>query len=72
MKNKENAVSDFLDMIRLSWTWEKLTNDEQTQFVNIIPELSGTYLQRYDTLQFMYHAYLAGLGYKPVGWRETA
>ena len=32
LEKKENAVSDYMKMIKESWTWEKLTEEEKTNF----------------------------------------
>ena len=77
---KENAYSNWLEMIKESWTWKRLTEDEQTKFVqeleNFCGELSsiqilkGTYDQRWSLLNVLYSFYLDGLGYQPNNWRE--
>lgn len=75
MKIKENAKSDFLEMIFKSWTWARLTDQEKVKFVDLINNdnynISGNYLQRYNAYNFGYFAFLQGLGYKPTGWREA-
>ena len=32
MVNKENAIKDYLAMIKQSWTWSKLTEEEKECF----------------------------------------
>ena len=78
VKSKENAYSDWFEMIFNSWTWEKLTDDERKTFVDRMNSwcnyrglLIGTYRQRWEILSEMYYMYLLGIGYKPIGWREN-
>ena len=76
-RQKENAISDFMDMISHSWTWNRLTEDEKKRFINILNsiafrgELKGTYRQRWDIMNNFYTFFLEGCGYKPFRWRET-
>lgn len=72
MKHKENAVDDFLRMIRQSWTWKRLTEGERNRFIEVLHQVrvSGTYDQRYEQANNFYHAFLYGAGYSPIGWRE--
>ena len=76
MKNKDNVLYDFNDMIKNSWTYEKMTEDEQNNWFekvvnNVRTEkcLKGTYIQRWEILQAMYNAYLVGIGYTDFNWR---
>jgi hypothetical protein len=78
-KVKENAYSDWFDMIFKSWTWEKLTDNERTVFVDQMDSwcncrglLIGTYKQRWEILNEMYHIYLLGVGYDSPNWRDNA
>lgn len=77
-KVKENAYSDWFDMIFKSWTWKRLTDDEKTTFTNRMNDwcnydghLVGTYKQRWEVLEELYYMYLLGIGYEPIGWREN-
>lgn len=77
MKNKENVLSDFLDMTFQSWTWKKMTQDEKDRFIEMINStrirkdaLKGSYDVRWGILNSLYYAYLMGLGYTPT-WREN-
>lgn len=77
MKNKNNATTDFINMILKSWTWEKLTEQERNRFLTLLSEerfskkrIIGTYKQRYEILNGFYEMFLEGCGYKPDGWRE--
>lgn len=73
-KIKENATQDFLEMIKHSWTWNKLTKEEKDQFEkgwHIVVDcwsgsdraIKGSYHDRWTTLQAMYHMFLRGIGY---------
>lgn len=74
--NKEQALDNFVDMIEKSWTYNRLTKEEKERlrdvFYNIQTRecLKGTYIQRWEILQAIYHSYLMALDYKPIGWRE--
>lgn len=74
-KIKENATKDFLEMIKKSWTWARLTEEEKAQFMtawetvtiswanNGDSAVKGTYKDRWQTCNAMYHMFLAGVGY---------
>ena len=74
MDNKETAIQEyFIDVIQKSWTWERLTEEEKQRFLEIdVSRVYGTAAQRVRTFNTVYHAYLLGLGYMPIGWREAA
>lgn len=70
-RDKESAAAHFMDVTRHSWTWGKMTKEEQRRFYDVLPdELKGTYDQRYSLLNAIYRAYLQGLGYTGMGWRD--
>lgn len=71
--DKEKAKDDWYDMIKLSWTYARLTEDERNRLANTIKfvKLFGSYDQRWEILQSVYFAFLNALDYKSVGWRET-
>ena len=75
-KNKENAQTDWTDMIAKSWTWAKLTNDERNKFGDELNKettkkiISGTYEQRWKTLNTLYSMFLEGCGYNGGNWRD--
>ena len=73
MKNKENAFSEFWEMIQKSWTYARLTADERTRVHEALTDakLLGTFRQRFEQLYNVYGAFLLALDYKPIGWRET-
>ena len=75
-KNKENAQTDWTDMIVKSWTWEKLTREERKKFGDELSKettkkiISGTYEQRWETLNTLYSMFLEGCGYNGGNWRD--
>ena len=69
-----NAVENyFQNVIKKSWTWGKLTAEEQQRFIdmNVFDKIKGTDKQRVEWLNTIYKSYLAALNYKPLGWREN-
>ena len=78
MLNKETAIKDYLAMIKQSWTWSKLTEEEKEYFEtflashpNVESGVRGNYSQRWTILDAIYHAFLLGCGYRnQVDWRE--
>lgn len=72
--SKEAALPQYLDMIRKSWTWAKLSTKEREQFTKVAVDavLKGDYLARWQILNNMYSAFLSALDYEPINWRETA
>jgi hypothetical protein len=75
-KNKENATLDFIERIKESWTWARLTEQEKKRFEDSViwsinqNVIVGTYKQRYHTLNALYHIFLQGVGYTDWKWRE--
>lgn len=68
-----NAVENyFQDVIKKSWTWQKLTEEEQQRFIgmNVFDKIKGTDKQRIEWFNTIYHSFLVGLDYKAIGWRE--
>lgn len=74
--NKEQVFEDFLKIIKNSWTWAKLTKEEQLRFADLISQahiqdsVKGTRKNRWAILNAIYESFLLGLEYKPTGWRE--
>lgn len=68
-KVKENAIVDFMEMTYHSWTWLRMTKEEQERFEKELEEdkimnaIIGNYDQRWHILQALYSMYLEGLGY---------
>lgn len=77
-KPNENAVNDFLGMIRKSWSYGRMTDKERESieevFTNSIFEkaIAGTYKQRFSICHAVYYSYLEGIGYTGAGWRDNA
>lgn len=68
-----NAVENyFQNVIKKSWTWQKLTQEEQQRFIDmdVFDKIKGTDKQRVEWLNTIYTAFLSALGYKPIGWRD--
>ena len=68
-----NAVENyFQNVIKKSWTWQKLTQEEQQRFIDmdVFDKIKGTDKQRVEWLNTIYTAFLSALDYKPIGWRE--
>ena len=68
-----NAVENyFQNIIKKSWTWQKLTQEEQQRFIDmdVFDKIKGTDKQRIEWLNTIYTAFLSALDYKPIGWRE--
>jgi hypothetical protein len=76
-QNKQNTINEYMAMINQSWTWARLTKEEKDKFVNCLYEdrfittINGTKKQRWAILNNYYCMFLKGVGYKPIGWRET-
>lgn len=76
MKNKENVLKDFKSMIINSWTYKRMTADEQIRLFEELDSarlknaLKGNYIARWNILQAIYGVYLAGLGYNNFNWRD--
>lgn len=78
MKNKDFVFTDFLEMIKKSWTYKRLTEEEQAKIHCILLDsrtsenIKGSYNQRWNALNALYYAFLIALDYTPTGWREPA
>ena len=71
--NNQDVIDFFETVIIYSWTWKRLTDEEQYKFLNlpVWEHIKGTKKQRLEIFNSIYHAFLVGLGYKSSGWRET-
>ena len=75
-RNKENALSEYLEMVSNSWTWQRMTKAEQDKFLTAIYDsrtynvIQGSYKQRWDVLNALYGIYLDGIGYDGFNWRD--
>ena len=69
------VVENYLqNVIKKSWTWEKLTKEEQRRFIDmdVFDRIKGNDKTRVEWLNTIYQSFLSALGYKPIGWREEA
>lgn len=69
-----SAVEDyFQNVIKKSWTWDRLTEEERRRFIDmdVFDRIKGNDTTRIEWLNTIYHAFLSALGYKSVLWRET-
>lgn len=74
MKKYSPAVENYFQtVIKKSWTWERLTEEEHNRFIsmNVFDRIKGNDQTRIDWLNTIYTAFLVALDYKPFGWRET-
>lgn len=75
-KIKENAIKDYLEMVKKSWTYKKLTIKEKENFYKCIEWadrgncIKGNYHTRWNILHAIYHSFLIGIGYTDFNWRE--
>lgn len=74
MKKQTNVINDYMEIvIKKSWTWGKLTDDEKKRFLamNVFDRIKGNDAARIEWLNTIYSAFLVALEYKPIGWREA-
>ena len=73
-KPKEQAQADYIAMIRNSWTFQRMTQEEQEKAIRALrcsDMLQGSYKQRWYTLEAVCRAFLLGIGYDGPCWRES-
>ena len=74
-KNKDNVFTDYLEMIKKSWTYARMTKEEREKIQEILTsgkikeDIKGTYQQRWQALNALYYAFLIGIGYNNFDWR---
>lgn len=70
--DKINAIEDyFQNVIKKSWTWEKLTELEKRKFMDCnFDWIKGNTKQRQLAISNAYDIFLAGIGYTTFNWRE--
>lgn len=63
----------FQNVIKKSWTWDRLTDEERQRFehMNVFARIKGDEETQIEWLSTIYLSYIEALGYKPIGWRET-
>ena len=74
MKCSNVVENYFHNVIKHSWTWKRLTEEERQRFINmdVFERIRGDEQTKIEWLCTIYASYIVALGYKPVGWRETA
>lgn len=74
MAQKLDEVTNkfFQNIIKTSWTWQRLTEEEKSRFENldIFCEIRGTKDMREQWLFTIYASFLSGLGYDGWHWRD--
>lgn len=73
MKYSSVVEDYFQNVIKKSWTWSRLTEEEQKRFIDmdVFDKIKGNDKTRVEWLDTIYRSFLSALGYKPIGWRET-
>lgn len=75
MTEKLDEVTNkyFQNVIKNSWTWQRLTEEEKQRFVNldVFNKIKGNKDAREQWLFTIYAGFLAGCGYDGFRWRET-
>lgn len=73
MKYSEATEKYFQTVIKKSWTWNRLTEEERQCFIdmNVFDRIKGTDKTRIEWLNTVYTAFITALGYQPIGWREA-
>ena len=68
MIDKEQAMSDWMDMTFQSWTYNALTDEQREKWRELQKKqwfrnaVKGTYKQRWNALNAIYFAFLEGAG----------
>jgi hypothetical protein len=76
MKNKDEIINRFNEMIHNAWTWERLTREEKNRWDNLLSyseikrSIRGCEKAKWEILNSLWHSYLLALDYCPIGWRE--
>lgn len=75
-KPKEKAFPDFLEITRISWTYQRMTAEEKHRCEAALSskqaqQIHGTYRQRFAAYNAIYRGYLIGIGYDGPLWREA-
>ena len=76
MAKYSNAVENyFQNVIKKSWTWNRLTEEEQRRFIDmdVFDIIKGNDKTRVEWLNTIYHSFLSALSYNdnPARWRDT-
>lgn len=73
-KPKEQAQADYIVITRNSWTFQRMTQEEQEKAIQALlcsEMIKGSYEQRYSAFNAVYRAYLLGIGYDGPQWRMS-
>lgn len=80
LKQEKNLdiIYNYKELLKKSWTYDKMTKEEKETFDKIfslsnrqlVDNLSGKENQKKMTLNIIYSAFLAGIGYNGFSWRE--
>ena len=73
MKKYSNVMENyFQNVIKKSWSWEKLTAEERQRFIDmdVFDRIKGNDQIRIEWLNTIYQSFLSALDYTPIGWRE--
>ena len=73
MKKHSTVVEDYIEnVIKKSWTWNRLTDEERERFLNmnVFDRIKGNDTTRIEWLNTIYHSFLEALEYNPIDWRE--
>ena len=74
--DKEKVIQNFNNMIKRSWTYNRLTEKEKEKWNETINHtrsleiIKGTAKQRWNILNGLYFAFLNGCGYNSYNCRE--
>lgn len=69
------TLIDFMDMIKKSWTYNKMTSEEKKRLHDVFNDirlskaLKYNHNHKWDILQAVYASYLQGIGYTDFNWR---
>lgn len=66
IRKKENTINSFMEILKKSWTWGKLTEEEKARFCAFV---RNEKIRGKKALYAHYKVFLSGCGYKPIGWR---
>lgn len=75
--NLNNLLNEFLEMIKNSWTYGKMTAVEKERCIDALVEVyqmgfvKGTVKARWEQLNAHYRVFLKAIGYSGCTWRET-
>ena len=73
-KDKTKTRDEFIEITKQSWTWQRLTADEQNSFLSILHScnLRGAYHTRWRDMQKLYSTFLGAHGYIPSHLHEES